>query len=127
RSTAYACRVGGPERWTYRHVATRSPLPVLDNYVRHTFARCFDQQKVIENDQLACFNTGLLTPGQEEIFAVFTVSEDYDRSQPITIANKKWWLKSWARSGDKMLTDFMEFPRLAEYWVIPKTLVFDPK
>src|SRR5579863_7622224 len=37
------------------------------------------------------------------------------------------WLKSWARSGDKVLTDFMEFPRLAEYWNEPKELIFDPK
>jgi Domain of unknown function (DUF3825) len=116
-----------PERWAYLQAPSRSPLPVLDSYVKYTFIRSFDQQKIVEADQLACFNTGLLTPGQEEIFGVFTISEDYDRSQPISATNKKWWLKSWARSGDRMLTDFMEFPRLVEYWNDPRELIFDPK
>jgi hypothetical protein len=116
-----------PERWTYLYAPSHSPLPVLDSYIKYTFIRGFDQQKIVEADQVACFNTGLLTPGQEEIFALFTVADDYDRTQPISPANKKWWLKSWARAGDKTLTDFMEFPRLVEYWNDPKELIFDPK
>jgi hypothetical protein len=116
-----------PERWTYRYAPSQSQLPVLESYIKYTFIRAFDQQRVVEADRLACFNTGLLTPGQEEIFGVFTVSENYDRSQPITAQNKKWWLKSWARSGDRVLTDFMEFPSLAEYWNDSRELIFDPK
>jgi len=116
-----------PERWTYHTVPSEKPLPILDLYVRHTFIRAFDQQKIVEADQMACFNTGLLTPGHEEIFGLFTQSDNYDRSRPQSGGNRKWWLKTWARSGDRALTDFMEFPRLAEYWVDPKDLVFDPK
>ncbi len=115
------------ERWSYLHVPSRLTSPILDSYVTHTFARVFDQQKVVEADRLACFNTGLLTPGQEEIFGVFTVSESYDRTQPISAQNKKWWLKTWARSGDRVLTDFLELPGLAEYWNDPRELIFDPK
>jgi hypothetical protein len=116
-----------PERWQYLQAPSESSLPVLDSYIKYTFVRVFDQQKIVEADRLACFNTGLLTPGQEEIFGVFSVSDNYDRSQPISSTNKKWWLKSWARSGDRLLTDFMEFPGLAEYWNDPKELIFDPK
>jgi len=116
-----------PERWKYLHVQSEAALPILDSYIKYTFVRVFDQQKIVEADRLACFNTGLLTPGQEEIFGVFTVSEDYVPSQPISPVNKKWWLKSWARSGDNLLTDFMELPRLAEYWNDSRELVFDPK
>ncbi|MBX9601423.1 MAG: DUF3825 domain-containing protein [Bryobacteraceae bacterium] len=116
-----------PERWTYLQAPSQSPLPVLDSYIKYTFSRVFDQQKIVETERLACFNTGLLTPGQEEIFGVFTISESYDRTQPISAANKKWWLKSWARSGDRLLTEFMEFPRLSEYWNDSRELIFDPK
>jgi hypothetical protein len=116
-----------PERWKYLHAPSKSPLPILDNYVKYTFVRAFDQQKIVEADRVACFNTGLLTPGQEEIFGIFTISESYDKTQPISSTNKKWWLKTWARSGDKALTDFMEFPSLVEYWNDPKDLIFDPK
>ena len=59
-----------PERWTDRSVPSESPLPVLDGYVRHTFLHLHAQGKLAEIDELACFNTGLLTPGQEEIFGV---------------------------------------------------------
>ncbi len=116
-----------PERWTYVSVPSTAPLPVLDSYIKFTFIRAFDQQKLIEADRLACFNTGLLTPGQEEIFGVFTVSDYYDRTAPISSQNTKWFLKSWARSGDRILTDFMEFPSLAEYWNDSRELIFDPK
>lgn len=116
-----------PERWTYLLVPSQLAFPVLDSYVKYTFVRAFDQQKIVEADRLACFNTGLLTAGHEEIFGVFTISDDYDRTQPISASNKKWWLKSWARAGDRILTDFMEFPHLAEYWTDPGELILDPK
>lgn len=116
-----------PERWTYNTVPSEKPLPILDRYILHTFIRSYDQQRIVEADNMACFNTGLLTPAHEEIFGLFTQSETYDRTQPLSATNKKWWLKTWARSGDRALTDFMEFPSLAEYWVDPKDLVFDPK
>ena len=116
-----------PERWKYLHAPAKKNLPVLDSYITHTFNRAFDQQKLVEADQLTCFNTGLLTPGHEEIFAIFSISEKYDRSQPISLTNKKWWLRSWVRSGDRTLTDFMEPSPLADYWSDSRELIFDPK
>lgn len=119
--------IAEPERWNNLHLTSANNYPILDCYVTNTFSRAYDQQKIIISDQLACFNTGLLTPGQEEIFGVFTISETYDRSRPVSAVNKKWWLKSWARSGDRILTDFMEFPALVDYWNEPRDLIFDPK
>src|SRR5438477_4720655 len=116
-----------PERWSYLQAPSKSPRPILESYIRYTFHRVHDQQKIVEADRLACFNTGLLTPGQEEIFGVFTISETYDPTEPISLINQKWWLKTWARSGDKILTDFVELPSLAEYWSDSKELIFDPK
>ncbi|MDQ0324607.1 hypothetical protein J2R99_000456 [Rhodopseudomonas julia] len=119
--------VAEPERWNNRHLPSKNDYPVLDRYVTNTFIRAYDQQKIVLADQVACFNTGLLTPGQEEIFGVFTISETYDRSRPVSAENKKWWLKSWARSGDRVLTEFMELPALVEYWNDSRDLIFDPK
>jgi hypothetical protein len=75
---------------------------------------------------MACFNTGLLTPAQEEIFGVFSVSEHYNPTAPVSPMNKKWFLKTWARSGDRILTDFSSLPEMATYWADPSELVFDP-
>ncbi len=116
-----------PERWSYLNINGKSATIILDNYIKYTFERAYDQQKIAEADNLACFNTGLLTAGQEEIFAVFATSDRYDRTISISPENKKWYLKSWVRSGDHSLTNFFEFPTLVEYWSDPSHLVFDPK
>ena len=114
------------ERWTFRCVPDASPVPVLDSYIRYTFLRVHGQTKIAESDRLSCFNTGLLTPNQEEIFGVFRVSDQFDPSQPVGPGNKKWFLTSWARAGDRQLTDFLQFPELATYWSDPAELVFNP-
>lgn len=115
-----------PERWDYLAVPQQQPLPVLDSYVRHTLARVHELGRVAEVSDRACFNTGLLTPGQEEIFGVFSVRDEYDSSVPPSRANKKWAFESWARSGDRILTVFRALPEMASYWRDPGELVLDP-
>jgi hypothetical protein len=117
-----------PERWTYVSVPSEPPvkLPILDSYMRYTFLQVHSQDKVAEVDDLACFNTGLLTPAQEEIFGVFAVSERYNPSRPQGHDNRKWFLKLWARRGDRILTQFNTLPDLASYWSNPSELVLDP-
>lgn len=115
-----------PERWRYRLVPSESQLPILDSYVRHTFMRVSEQGRLAMTDRVACFNTGLLTPSQEEIFGLFTLHERFDPHVPESQANKKWYLRSWARAGDRVLTDFQSLPTLATYWIDPGELVFNP-
>jgi hypothetical protein len=115
-----------PERWAYAAVPTSHRLPILDSYLRHTFLRLADEGKVAQTLRAACFNTGLLTTGQEEIFALFSVSERYDPNRPTSPDNKKWFLKTWARSGDRQLTEFPSLPQLASYWTDPADLIFNP-
>ena len=116
-----------PERWTYRSVPDPTALPVLDAYLRYTFIRVYEQGKVVEVPELACFNTGLLTPGQEEIFGVFRLSDRFDSSSPETKGNKRWFLMTWARASQRILTDFPKLPSLASYWTDTSELVFDPQ
>lgn len=49
-----------------------------------------------------------------------------DPSRPAGAGNKKWFLSSWAHAGDPILTDFLQFPRLATYWTDPAELIFNP-
>ena len=114
------------ERWTFRSVPSQSALPILDSYVRHTFIRAFGQKRVAEADRFACFNTGLLTPHQEEIFGLFRISDQFDAALPAGSGNKKWFFTAWARAGDRQLTSFMECPGLATYWTDPGELIFNP-
>lgn len=116
-----------PERWTYLSVPDKSKLPILDSYVRYTFVRLIEQDRLSEAEHTSCFNTGLLTPNQEEIFGVFRVSDMYDPKKPVSPTNKKWFLTNWARSGERSLTEFFELPTLASYWTDPAELVFNPQ
>lgn len=118
-----------PEKWTFRHVPSDKPFPVLDSYIRYTFKRVYEQNAIVDSlsGRNSCFNTGLLTSGQEEIYGVFRVSDNYDSARPVSNQNRKWFLTAWARSGDRTLIDFMELPKLAAYWNDPAELVFDPK
>ncbi len=115
-----------PERWDYLYANSEFPLPILDSYLRHTFARLSEEGKVQLTDELACFNTGLLTPSQEEVYGIFNVAARFDPQQPATPRNKKWFLKAWVRAGDRIMTQFEKFPELASYWRDPGQLIFDP-
>lgn len=115
------------ERWTFLSVPGKSALPILDSYIRYTFLRLHEQDRLAESERFACFNTGLLTSNQEEIFGVFRVSDMYDPAKPVAATNKKWFLTSWARSGERQLTDFFELPGLASYWTDPAELIFNPQ
>jgi hypothetical protein len=124
---AHLAEMAEPERWTFVSVPSESPLPILDSYIRYTFLRLHQQGRLSEADRTSCFNTGLLTPNQEEIFGVFRISDYYDPHKPVSPTNKKWFLTNWARSGERALTDFFELPALASYWTDPAELVFNPQ
>jgi hypothetical protein len=115
-----------PERWGYQHIAGTCPLPVLDNYLQNTFARAQVQNKILESERSACFNTGLLTPGHEELFGLFRVNRNFDPRRAASRENKKWFLSEWGRSGNQQLTEFTSMPSLVTYWKDPSELIFDP-
>ncbi len=118
-----------PERWQYVTLPSESAYPVLDSYIRYTFLRLHQQGKVAisEAEDLACFNTGLLTGDQEEIFGVFTVSDNFKPDEAENPRNKKWFLKRWARAGERIMTSFLQLPSIATYWEDPGELIFNPR
>ncbi|MGB8204308.1 MAG: DUF3825 domain-containing protein [Candidatus Baltobacteraceae bacterium] len=116
-----------PERWRYIHVPNgASDYPILRSYLQKTFMRLYEQNRISITERVACFNTGLMTPSQEEIFGLFTVADHYDPERPIARENKQWFLKGWYRAGDPWLTQLGELPPLASYWTDPAQLIFDP-
>ncbi|PYS49804.1 MAG: hypothetical protein DMG13_22595 [Acidobacteria bacterium] len=61
------------EDWTYQHTTNEHPYPILFNYVRYTYRRVAEENKIAlsEDGQFSCFNTGLVTPNQEPLYASF--------------------------------------------------------
>ncbi len=107
------------EDWSFQHVESEYPLPVLYNYIRNTYKRVAEENKITlsENGEFTCFDTGLVTPLQEPIYASFQANRR-DDAQP-------WYFKGWFRRGQWELNKFPELPPPALYFEDPTCLVFD--
>jgi hypothetical protein len=107
------------EDWSYHYTKSEHPYPILFNYIRYTYRRVADEHKIAlsEDGQFSCFNTGLVTPNQESLYASFEAHREQGQ-QP-------WFFKGWFRSGQWELNRFPELPDLAHYFDDPTCLVFD--
>lgn len=108
-----------PENWDYQNTTTAQHKPVLLNFLKHTYRRLVEEGKVArsDSDDLATFNTGLVTPSQEPIYALF------DRN---TIPNRQpWHFMKFVRRGEQALNAFSQLPELASYFTNPSVLVLD--
>jgi hypothetical protein len=102
-----------PENWNYSRTHTTRPLPILYNYLNHTFMRLKEQGKVIEASGFHCFNTGLITDHQQEIFAVFKEDE------------KRIRFMKFCRESDNTMSYYSSLPERATYFTNPADLIFD--
>ena len=109
------------EDWSYQATPTDRPHPILYHYLHHTFARLEAEGDVgfAEGNAAACFDTGLVTPLQEPIYAYFTPNRREDR-QP-------WFGAGFRRRGEYDLTRFPTLPPPASWFDDPAELVFDAR
>jgi hypothetical protein len=108
------------EDWDYQNTTTSYHLPILYNYIQYTYIRLSEEDKisVSDNGQYLSFNTGLVTPNQEAIFAFCTTNRNPDHSQP-------WFFQGWKRKGEYDMIKFDELPKIAHYFDDPALLVMD--
>ena len=109
------------EDWGYQHTQTEYAHPILFNFLRYTYRRLVEEQKIIVSDdgQYSCFNTGLVSAIQEPVFASFETNRR-EEAQP-------WFFKGWFRRGQWELNRFAELPDIAQYFDDPNCLVFDTR
>ena len=74
----------------------------------------------METGKKLCFNTGLVTDNQEEIFALFEPSKRED-------ARQQWYLTGWQQRSARELAPFPRLPDLAQYYDDPVVLIFDTR
>lgn len=108
-----------PENWDYQNTPSAQHKPILMNYLKYTYRRLAEEGKISrsDNDDFATFNTGLVTPSQEPIYALFDRNNIPDR-QP-------WHFMRFVRRGEQALICFSELPDLATYYTNPTVLVLD--
>lgn len=125
-----------PEPWDYLNSDPENRfLPVLSNYLYYTFSRLRKEEylynekriaiaktefsyrdrvtkKTIKKEiECACFNTGLATKHQEEIFAYLTKN-----SNKRTKIDPDWVLNKFCKSSDPEMSAFSEKPEWANYF-----------
>lgn len=70
-----------PEKWSF---GNENNNDILKNYVEHTFGRLFEENKIIEEDNYAVFNTGLFDVYYKPVYAYFIKNTVPER--------QKWYL-----------------------------------
>lgn len=97
--------------------------PILKSYVTYTFARLEEEGKIAlggsEGRNYSCFNTGLVTPNQEPLYALFDEKDPRDDGC-------SWRLDGfYAESDRQLLGKFARLPELANYFDDPTVLLYD--
>lgn len=115
-------QLAAPETWDYQSTVNPHPKPVLRNYLTYTYRRIAEEKKVAvtADERYACWNTGLTTESQEQIFIVFSVNKLESMSQ-------YWHFSKFLREGEGELSRFTRLPDMAHYFDDPSLLVYDTR
>jgi hypothetical protein len=105
------------EDWDYN---PSTPNKILYNYIHHTFKKLYEKEglRYTTDNEYVCFNTGLVTPHYEMIFALFNKNRFENRSP--------YFFIDWFKESDTSLTKFDSLPDTANYFEDPSSLLYDP-
>ncbi len=113
-----------PEQWTFGKEDEGYPSPILAKYIKWTFVKLMRENKILEENGYASFNTGLVDQFYKPIYAVF------DKNR---IPNKQpWHFVGFCVAGNsksaaaRILTDnFSKLPMRAVYIQKYEDVMFD--
>ena len=103
-----------PEKWSFGDINDNS---ILKSYVEHTFSRLYEENKILESENYAIFNTGLFDEYYKPICAYFIKNTVPDR--------QKWYLDGFYTEYQLITMKVMDMPERANYFDDPSELVFD--
>lgn len=110
------------ERWYYHQQNSRQPYPILVKYLKYTFYRLRQEgNKIIELENYAAFNTGLVDRRYEPIYAMFVKT-------PASI--RKWRFESFCIAGEdkfgkELVRHFNPLPKRAHYFDRSSDMLYD--
>lgn len=103
-----------PEKWSF---GDKNDNSILKSYVEHTFSRLYEENKILESENYAIFNTGLFDEYYKPICAYFIKNTVHDR--------QKWYLDGFYTEYQLITMKVMDMPERANYFDDPSELVFD--
>ncbi|WP_417753454.1 DUF3825 domain-containing protein [Slackia sp.] len=110
------------EKWGFERDGEPKEYSILKSYLTYTFYRLQSEGKVLEDEEkgIAAFNTGLVDPTYEAIYACFSPSnmEQPWRFEAFCKAGSKLW-------GKKLVASFDPLPQRAAYFEKKEDLLFD--
>lgn len=116
-------KLAEPEPWNFNSSEEeQDSLSILRSYIFHTFRRLSEMADGIgysKDGKRAATNTGLVTPNQEEIFALFRRNDKTGR--------QKWKFAGFQKASNWDIVDHFgsSLPPLADYFQDPSVLLYD--
>lgn len=112
-----------PEKeWNEGNRAAEFHLPILRNYIEHTFRKIQTENKICytEDKSFACFNTGLVTPNLEELYMIFEKNK---------FTGVPYYFKAFIKKSDPTFLRLFSLiqPQTPDYFERPELLLFNPK
>ncbi len=111
------------EKWGFKD-ARSDDYTILKQYIKFTFYHLQLEDKIAVSDDgsFAAFNTGLVDPHYEDIFACFTLN-----ANP---GYQKWYFKGFCIAGERglgkyLVDSFDPLPQPASYFTVKEDLLFD--
>lgn len=106
-----------PEKWSFEGKNDNS---ILKNYLKYTFNKLQDENKVIETDTYCVFNTGLFSHYYVPIYIYGELNKNESEDSP------KWFFKGFKDKYELGNMDIENnFPERADYFSDPNRLVFN--
>ncbi len=100
----------------------KQKYPILTNYLNYTFLRVQELSEIAYSTDgaRACFNTGLQTADEKDIFATF-----FRNNKSSEFSQPDWTFYTFVDSYSHKLEAFKPLPQLASYITDASDLVFD--
>lgn len=102
------------ESWSFSGKTDNS---ILKNYLKYTFYKLQEENKVLETEKYCVFNTGLFTPYYEQIFV--------QGEKDLTLQESEWRFKKFCTKYELGFLGIHECPERADFFKDPSLLVFD--
>jgi len=115
------------ERWEFKNTPENSdrPFPILHSYLVQTFGRLALEQKVLvhASASIAAFNTGLVDPRYEPIYALFVPNDDPRASWQLA----GFCIAGEGADGQNLVRHFAPLPSEAHYFDNQMDLLYNTR
>ncbi len=121
RKLNYLASIAQPEKWDFQ---SSNDKPILLNYLCFTYDKLLEEGNIAysADKQFMCFNTGLLTRHDADIYALFAVNNNPKRKE-----GQNWFLSGFKTASDSELRSFSRLPDIADYFTDPSDFILDKK